>query len=141
MDRTRKTRRRAKAGAVLLSLGVVMACADTSTAVSVLGADPASLTITVADDVLQSSGTALVLEVGDSVALAVLATNALGLAVQSGVVTWSSSDTGVAQVSATGVLRGIAPGSADVLATADGVAARLSATVNDTVTVFPAPSR
>ncbi len=138
-ERTRRARLWAPVGAALLSMTVATACGDTGTMVSLLDAGAAALTITVADDASPGSVGSLVLDVGDSVALAVSATNALGLTVQAGAVTWSSSNVGVATVSAGGVLRGVAPGTVDVVAAADGVAARVSATVTDTVTVFPAP--
>lgn len=130
-------------GTLVVAMAVGSACTDSGTTVGLVSTAAASLTITVADDAPGQpvSGERVVLEVGDSLSLAVTATNALGLAVQSGAVTWSSSNASVADVSAAGLLRGVAPGTAGILASADGVTATLTAVVNDTVTAFPVSSR
>ncbi len=119
-ERTRRARLWAPVGAALLSMTVATACGDTGTMVSLLDAGAAALTITLADDASPGSVGSLVLDVGDSVALAVSATNALGLTVQAGAVTWSSSNVGVATVSAGGVLAGQIASRAEELEKAAG---------------------
>jgi uncharacterized protein YjdB len=59
------------------------------------------------------------------------------------VVTWSSSDTTVAAVSSTGLYTGVAPGTAKISATSEGISGVSSVTVSPAITVFfevPAPN-
>jgi hypothetical protein len=125
---------------VLVSLMLASACTDSGTTVTVLNDTAASLTITVSGDAPGANPSTVVLDVGDSLSLVASATNALGLAVQTGTVAWASSDVAVVQVSSVGLLQAVGPGSAGVLAASDGVTATISVSVNDTVTLFPSPA-
>lgn len=90
------------------------------------------LTITVHDDGMGMPGAAsapVILEVGESVSLAAVATNALGLAVGNVTVAWSTSNAAVADVSADGVVTAIGEGTAEVQATANDLSATLPVTV------------
>lgn len=126
-------------GTLIVFTALASACAEFGTAVAVLDDAAASLTISVEGNGAGPIPEQVTLAVGDSVALAATGTSVLGLAVQIGAVTWASSNALVAQVSTNGVLRAVGPGTAGILAAADGVTASLTAVVNDTVTVFPAP--
>jgi len=103
----------------------------------------ASLTITVDDHgvgVTPGSGAPLAMEVGDSLALSAIGTNALGLAVSGVSPVWSSSEPSVVAVSGTGVAKALAAGAADIQATVDEVTAFVSVVVSDTTTAPPAGS-
>lgn len=67
--------------------------------------------------------------VGQTAALAATVKDANGLTVTDRVVAWSSSDDRIATVSTAGVVRGIAPGSAVVSATSEGVTGTSALTV------------
>jgi uncharacterized protein YjdB len=67
--------------------------------------------------------------VGQTAALAPTLKDANGLPLTDRVVAWSSSDDRIATVSTAGVVRGIAPGSAVVSATSEGVAGTAAVTV------------
>jgi hypothetical protein len=59
------------------------------------------------------------------------------------VVTWASQHAGIATVSSTGLLTGVAPGSTTITATSDGVAGTIAVTVLGpivTVTLIPTPA-
>lgn len=120
---------------VLTTLAVACAESD-STIVSITGV-ATTLTISVSDLGSSQAAQPLALEMGDSVSLTATATNALGLAVAVEAVTWSSSDFSVADVAATGLVRAVGPGSADICAEVSGAAAVLPVLVNDTATTIP----
>jgi uncharacterized protein YjdB len=79
--------------------------------------------------------------VGQTAALAPTVKDANGLTVTDRVVAWSSSDDRIATVSTAGVVRGIAPGSAVISATSEGVTGTAAVTVVSvavgSVTVLP----
>jgi hypothetical protein len=79
----------------------------------------------------------LALVVGDSATLKATAVNALGFTVGGVSFIWSTQAPGVATVSGTGVVVGVAGGSTTVFATADGVTASVAVTVKDTAVVPP----
>ncbi len=82
----------------------------------------------------------LVLEVGDSVSLSATALDALGVVVGHVPVAWSSSDSGVVEITNDGLVRAVAPGAAEILASAEGIGARVETVVKET-DVASAPSR
>ena len=112
------------------------ACTESSTIVAVHGV-AADLAITVADEGtdMASSGPVETLEVplGGTVSLAALATNAVGLPVGSVSVTWVSSDPAVVAVTSEGVVTAIAPGTAEVEATAGEATASVAVVVTGEV--------
>lgn len=67
--------------------------------------------------------------VGGTVALAAAVTAADGSALAGRIVTWTSSDIGIAVVSATGVVTGVAPGSVTITATSEGKSGTSAVTV------------
>ena len=67
--------------------------------------------------------------VGSKVTLAATATVADGSAVTDRVITWTSSDLGIAVVSTTGEVTGVAPGSATITATTEGKSGASTVTV------------
>jgi hypothetical protein len=109
------------------------ACTESSTIVGV-GGVPVDLTITVEQDVGAGMPTAgvdtLELEVGETATLAALATNAMGLPVGAGPVSWSSSDEAVVTVASDGVVTAVGEGSAEVIASVDEVSATLPVAVS-----------
>lgn len=139
MDRRSTAPRAAVVAALIAFVALSAACAEFGTSVAVLDDAAASLTISVegGDGTIPAQ---IALDVGDSVSLAATGTSALGLAVQIGAVTWGSSDVAVATVAADGLVRAVGPGTAGIIAAADGVTASITAVVSDTVTVFPAPT-
>jgi putative ATP-grasp target RiPP len=126
-------------GLVLAGSFLSTGCADSGTTMIEVSDVPAALAVSV-DPTTQGqivvAGDQLVMEVGDSVTLTATATNALGVAVPTGGVTWSSSDDGVAQVGASGLVLAVGPGTADIIAESGGVAGGVRAVVNDTVPLF-----
>ena len=85
--------------------------------------------------------------VGSELLLGAIAQDAGGARVPSRVVTWTSSSPGIATVSAGGVVRGAAPGTATITARVDNVTASVTVTVTaapatptvSTVTISPSP--
>jgi len=119
-----------------LIASVAMGCDTTSTVIDVNGV-AVDLAITIQDagiGVPEAPAGTVTLEVGQSVSLGAVATNALGLAVGDVGVTWSSSDASVAEVSSDGVVTGVAEGTAEIQASAGELTA--SRTV---VVTAPAP--
>lgn len=139
MDRM-ATARAAVVGTLIAFVAVTSACAEFGTSVAVLDDAAASLTISVEGGGSGTIPEQIALDVGDSISLAATGTSVLGLAVQIGAVTWASSDVAVATVASDGLVRAVGPGTAGILAAADGVTASLTAVVSDTVTAFPAPT-
>lgn len=77
---------------------------------------------------------------GGSVQLSATVKDVNGSTVTDRVVSWSSSNSAVASVNATGLVTGVSGGSATITATSEGVSGSASVTVNDpvaTVTVQP----
>ena len=105
-----------------------------SGAASVTVSDPvASVTVQPADDTILA---------GQSVALTAVLKDANGTVLSGRTVTWTTSDGTVATVSASGVVTGVAAGSATITATSEGKSGTAQVTVNPvpagTVTVSPA---
>jgi hypothetical protein len=73
--------------------------------------------------------TSVSLEAGATAALTAVATNANGAVLSAEPITWASSDTTRATITAAGVLSGVAPGGATVTATAGGKQATVAVTV------------
>ncbi|MGD2046508.1 MAG: Ig-like domain-containing protein [Gemmatimonadota bacterium] len=120
--------------AAALLAGVFAACDGSSTIVQLHGV-AADLSIAVADggSDMSSAGPVETLElpVGETVSLAVLATNAVGLPIGSASVTWTSSDPAVATVDGAGTVTGVAPGTTEVEASADEVTTSVTVTVSE----------
>ena len=130
----RQSRRLSSRMLVLLALSAA-ACAESDLLVVQVNGEAAALTITVDYlEVNQLVGSAerLVLAVGDSVSLSATALNALGLVVGQVPVTWSSSDSSVVEITDAGLVRAVASGTAEILASADEVAASLATLVTET---------
>jgi hypothetical protein len=109
------------------------ACGASETVGVVVNATAAVLTITVDSfdgDRTPLPSSELTLAVGDSAHLAVTGLNPLGLALGQVPVTWSSSDESVLSVSAGGLLRAVAPGSAEITAHLDEMKAMVLGSVN-----------
>jgi hypothetical protein len=132
--RSRKRIRRHRIGClVLLSIPTLAACGASETVGVVVNATAAVLTITVDSfdgDRTPLPSSELTLAVGDSAHLAVTGLNPLGLALGQVPVTWSSSDVSVLSVSAGGLLRAVAPGSAEITAHLDEMKAMVLGSVN-----------
>jgi uncharacterized protein YjdB len=107
-----------------------MAACDSTTAIAVIRDVATSLSIT-ASGGTGTSHEQLVLELGDTITLSAMAANPLGLAVPAGQVTWSSTDTSVAKVDASGLVSAVGIGTTDIRATAGDAASSLPAVVND----------
>jgi len=125
--------------AALVGAALATGCAGSDTTMVAVNDVPAELSISVdatTPGQIVVAGDELVMEVGDSVTLTATATNALGVTVPTAGVTWSSSDTGVAQVGASGVVVAVGPGNANILAESGGVTGGVRAVVNDTVPLF-----
>jgi uncharacterized protein YjdB len=116
-------------GALALVSSVVFAACESTTAMSVTQDVATSLSIVV-NGGSQDAGP-LVLEVGDTISLAAVATNPLGLAVPSGTVTWLSSNTTVAEVDASGLVSAVGVGSAEIRASSGEAVSSLPTLVND----------
>jgi hypothetical protein len=116
--------------ALALVGSVVLAACDSTTAMSVTQDVATSLSIVVAGGDPQDAGP-LVLEVGDTISLAAVATNPLGLAVPSGTVTWLSTNTTVVEVDASGLVSGVGVGSAEIRAASGEAVSSLPTVVND----------
>jgi uncharacterized protein YjdB len=116
-------------GALALVGAVVLAACESTTAMSMTQDVATSLSIVVSGG-LQGDGP-LILEVGDTISLAAVATNPLGLAVPSGTVTWLSSNTTVAEVDAAGLVSAVGVGSAEIRASSGEAVSSLPTLVND----------
>jgi len=117
--------------AVALVAAVAVGCDGPSPTVVDVHGVAVDLTITVHEAGAGMPGAAapVHLEVGESVSLAAVATNALGLAVGNVAVAWSTSNAAVAEVSTEGVVTAVGEGTADIQASADGLTATLPVTV------------
>ena len=112
---------------------VASGCAGGETAITGVDDSIASLTITVENEIgVPVAQESVTLDVGGSAELSTTATNALGLPVSNVAATWSSSAPAIVEVGSDGVATGLAPGSADVLATVDDVTATIRVVVNGT---------
>lgn len=136
----RRPPRAALVGTLITFVALSSACVEFGTSVAVLDDGAASLTISVEGGGAGTVPEQIALDVGDSISLAATGTNVLGLAVQIAAVSWASSDVAVATVASDGLVRAIGPGTAGILAAADGVTASVTAVVSDTVAAFPAPT-
>ncbi|MBP9107194.1 MAG: Ig-like domain-containing protein [Gemmatimonadaceae bacterium] len=106
----------------LLTAGIIVGCGGGSeTAVTPPPVAVATVTIT------ESSIPTLL--VGSSVQLTATARDAQNNALPARPIAWSSSAPSIASVSATGLVTGVAPGAAQVRATADGKFAEVAVTV------------
>jgi uncharacterized protein YjdB len=110
----------------------------TATSGTKSGASTATGTLTV--DAVSVSPASPSVEAGDTTRLTASATNKNGIAVPGAVYTWSSSATGVATVSTSGLVTGVNAGSATVTATSNaknGAATVTGTLTADAVTVSP----
>ncbi len=96
---------------------VATSCADLATVISTVLVSPSSLSV----------------RVGGTTALTVVASNAAGQSVTGQPIQWSTSDPAIATVSGTGVVTGVAPGTATITASVSGV----RGTTTITVTAVP----
>lgn len=116
--------------ASLMSLAALSAaCVAEGTTVMDVNDVPANLSIVVAGGDPAAPIGPIDLEVGESVSLAAVATNAIGLAVGSVDGIWTSSDAAVATVTADGVVTGVAAGTADITVVAQDLEATVSVNV------------
>lgn len=115
--------------ATLLAAGVMAAC-ESATAIAVVKDVATSVSIT-SNVVNGASRDPLALELGDTITLSAMAMNPLGLAVPAAQVTWSSTDTDVAMVDASGLVRAVGVGVVDIRATTGDAASFLPAVVSD----------
>jgi trimeric autotransporter adhesin len=115
------------------STGLVTALAvGTTTVTATSEGRSASVTVTVTPRPVASVTLTLpqpTLAEGDSAQLAVTLADAQGQPLTGRVVTFASSDTSIARVSATGMLTAIAPGAATITATSEGVSGTLAVRV------------
>jgi hypothetical protein len=124
--------------AALPALAALLVGCDSDSTIVGVNAVAVDMTITVESEVdgpATPSVDTLELAVGETASLAVVATNALGLAVGGIAVSWSSSDTGVADVAQDGTVTALSAGSAEIGAVAGDVSASLPVVV----TSPPAP--
>lgn len=123
--------RRAGRYALIVALAFTAACATDSVVVQI-GGTATELSITVTPDqpgATASSLARLDLEVGEGVALAATALNALGQPVGGSSVTWGSSNAAVASVDANGAVTAVGAGSAELFASSNDIFATLPVTV------------
>jgi hypothetical protein len=120
------------ATACLALIASLMAgCDATPTVVDVKGV-AVDLAITIHDagmGVPEAPGSTVTLDVGQSVSLGAVATNALGLAVGGVGVTWSTSNASVAEVSSDGVVTAVGEGTAEIQAEAGELSATVAVVV------------
>jgi hypothetical protein len=122
------------ATAAIIGLVAIAASACEEDVITTVGGIPDTLSISV---VSRSPGgelsnvTELTLAVGETTTLGVTALNALGLAVASPTISWMSTASGVASVSGDGVVTGVSPGDAFIIATAGGASTSLAVTVTE----------
>ncbi|MGE0161467.1 MAG: Ig-like domain-containing protein [Gemmatimonadales bacterium] len=107
---------------------VSVAACDAPTAMTVAQDVAASLSIVANRN---ASADDLVLEVGDTITVSAVATNPLGLTVPAGAVTWSSSNTAVAEIDGTGLVSAVGVGTADIRAATAEAVSSLTTIVND----------
>ena len=129
--------RRLSRGSLMVFTTFAVACAESATTIVSITGEATTLTITVSDLGSGQTTEPLALEMGDSVSLTATATNALGLSVAAEAVTWSSSDSSVADVGSTGLVKAVGQGRADIYAEVGGAAAVLPVLVNETATTIP----
>ena|SRR5688572_11860940 len=115
--------------ATLIGSGVMAAC-ESSTAIAMVRDVATSVSIT-ASVGSEPSREQLVLEVGDTVTLSAMATNPLGLAVPAARVTWTSADTSVARIDASGLVSAVGVGTAEIRAAIGEAVSSLPTTVNE----------
>lgn len=135
MDRMR-IRGRPGAGLALIALASLGAC-ESSTAVAVAQDIVTSLAITMNGGNPSRSADPLVLELGDTITLSAVATNPLGLAVPGAAVTWSSSNSTVAQIDDAGLVTAVGTGNAEIQAASGQAVSSIPTVVHDTA-AFPA---
>jgi len=124
-------------GTALISVSAL--CCGVSDGVEVqVGGSTDTLTITVINQNSVVVST-LNMVVGDSALLDATAANALGLSLGNVDPTWSSSSSSVATVSSTGVVRALAAGSTNIVASYGGVTATVPTTVTAGGTQPPPP--
>ncbi len=117
----------------LLVGSMVVAACESSTAIGVAHDVATSLSITVnGAGPGQGASDQLVLELGDTITVSALATNPLGLAVSPASVTWSSTNTSVAQINAAGQVSAVGVGTAEIRAAAGEAVSSLPTIVSDT---------
>jgi uncharacterized protein YjdB len=119
--------------ATVSATGLVTAVAPgaatiTATSEGVSGTAAITVTPVPVASVTVTPGTASV-EVGSTVQLAAVARDADGNTLSGRSVSWSSNNAGVATVTNAGVVRGVAPGSATITATSEGVGGTSTITV------------
>jgi uncharacterized protein YjdB len=111
---------------------MLVAGCESTTAMAVTADVATSLSITVSGaDASHAADEQLVLEVGDTISLTAVATNALGLAVPAGAVTWSSTNTSVADVDGSGLVSALGVGTAEIRAVSGDAVSSLPTTVSD----------
>ncbi|MEQ1855820.1 MAG: Ig-like domain-containing protein [Longimicrobiales bacterium] len=128
----------AKAIVSAMILVAALACGGSDAILVHVGGSTDTLTITVINQnsVVVSN---LSLQVGDSAVLDATAINALGLNLGNVNPMWSSTNSVVATVSPTGVVQGLAAGSANILAVYAGVTATVPTTVTSSASPPPPP--
>ena len=95
--------------------------ATTLTATSGLIVHTATVTVAqVVTSVVADTDSVALPDPGDQITLIVSVTDALGAAASEAIVVWASTDQGVALVDSAGLVTGVAMGSADIIATAEG---------------------
>ncbi len=115
MDRMRVRTRPGALVVLVGSLGLAAAC-DSPTAMSAAQDIATSLSITINGADPSQDAEQLVLQVGDTISLSAVATNPLGLAVPGGTVSWSSTNTSVAEIDASGLVSAVGAGTAEIRA-------------------------
>lgn len=123
--------RRAGGSALLVAVAFTAACATDSVIVEI-GGTATELSITVTPDEPGATATSparLDLQVGQEVALAATALNALGQPVGDAPVTWGSTNSAIASVDGSGSVSAVAAGSAELFATSNDIFATLPVTV------------
>jgi len=105
---------------LMLGLAVVTACSETSkSTVTYTNNGPVETPVTVASVVV--SLTASTLQIGASAQASAVLKDASGNTVSGPSVSWSSSDAAVATVNSSGLVKAIGAGSANIVASSDGV--------------------
>jgi hypothetical protein len=130
MNRYRVWRARGALSVLVGSIAIVACSSDTAMGVAQDIATSLSIVVNGTDPDQGGDGP-LLLEVGDTISLAAVATNPLGLVVSTGPVTWSSTNTSVVQVDASGLVSATGPGTADIRAASGEAVTSRSAIVGD----------
>jgi hypothetical protein len=112
------------------TLGLADTAAVVDTTVSVVAPAPAVSSVSV-------SPTSATLAVGESVQLSATAKDVNGSPVDGSAVTWTTSNSAVASVSSSGVVKALASGSSTVMATIQGVEGKTNITVEATTGTVP----